>query len=110
MFDLWDGKNILLGLDEVLDLCFCKSLLFRHSVEAKHYYWPEEIASTLFEAILEPIGRPHVAVDASRVAVLRAQGQSWASISEKLGIGKGTAQRAFLRLPKNPSVQDVATA
>lgn len=55
------------------------------------------------------LGRPRVAVDASRVAVLRAQGQSWASISEKLGIGKGTAQRAFLRLPKNPSAQDVAT-
>ena len=37
------------------------------------------------------------------VAVLRSLGQSWATISEKLGIGKGTAQRAFLRLPKNPS-------
>jgi len=35
----------------------------------------------------------------------RAQGQSWASISEKLGIGKGTAQRAFYGLPKNPTAQ-----
>jgi DNA invertase Pin-like site-specific DNA recombinase len=49
------------------------------------------------------LGRPRVAVDVDRVAVLRAQGQSWASISEKLGIGKGTAQRAALRLPKNLS-------
>lgn len=49
------------------------------------------------------LGRPRVAVDASRVAVLRAQGQSWASVCKKLGVGKGTAQRAALRLPKNPS-------
>ena len=56
------------------------------------------------------LGRPRVAVDVDRVAGLRALGQSWASISEKLGIGKGTAQRAFLCLPKNPSAQDAATA
>jgi len=58
----------------------------------------------------ERLGRPRVAVDASRVAVLRALGQSWASISEKLGIsGKGTAKRAVLRLPKNPSAQPTTT-
>jgi len=48
------------------------------------------------------LGRPRVAVDASRVAVLRAQGQSWTSISEKLGIGAGTARRAAQSLAKNP--------
>jgi DNA invertase Pin-like site-specific DNA recombinase len=47
------------------------------------------------------LGRPRVAVDSPTIARLRAQGQSWRSISEKLGIGKGTAQRAALRLPKN---------
>jgi DNA invertase Pin-like site-specific DNA recombinase len=45
------------------------------------------------------LGRPRVPVDASKVARLRAQGKSWAAISEGLGIGKGTAQRALLALP-----------
>ncbi len=49
------------------------------------------------------LGRPRVAVDVSRVAILRAEGQSWRAISKKLDIGKGTAQRAFQRLPKNPA-------
>ncbi|MDA2931043.1 recombinase family protein, partial [Acidobacteria bacterium AH-259-O06] len=49
------------------------------------------------------LGRPHVIVDADRIAQLRAQGRSWAEISEELGIGKGTAQRAFYSLPKNPT-------
>jgi len=48
------------------------------------------------------LGRPRVAVDADRVAALRAQGHSWAMITKELGIGKGTAQRAFYNLPKNP--------
>ena len=51
------------------------------------------------------LGRPRVAVDADRIASLRAQGCSWREIAEKLGIGKGTAQRAFYRLPKNPTEQ-----
>jgi DNA invertase Pin-like site-specific DNA recombinase len=49
------------------------------------------------------LGRPRVVVDASKVARLRAQGESWAAISQGLGIGKGTAQRAALTLPKNPA-------
>ena len=48
------------------------------------------------------LGRPRVAVDATKIAVLRARGHSWAEISRELGIGKGTAQRAFYSLPKNP--------
>jgi len=48
------------------------------------------------------LGRPRVAVDATRVALLRNQGRSWAEISKQLGISKGTAQRAFYSLPKNP--------
>jgi|GEM_PF-4863278 len=48
-------------------------------------------------------GRPRVAVDATRVAFLRAQGRSWREITEELGIGKGTAQRAFYACPKTPS-------
>jgi len=49
------------------------------------------------------LGRPRVPVDASKVVRLRAQGESWAAISQGLGIGKGTAQRAALTLPKNPA-------
>ncbi len=51
------------------------------------------------------LGRPRVAVDADRVAALRAQGHSWAMITKELGIGKGTAQRAFYNLPKNPATK-----
>lgn len=47
------------------------------------------------------LGRPRIAVDASRIATLRAAGASWATISEKTGVTKGTAQRAVLSLPKN---------
>jgi DNA invertase Pin-like site-specific DNA recombinase len=46
------------------------------------------------------LGRPRVQVDASRIATLRAQGLSWAQIVAELGVGKGTAQRAFADLPK----------
>ena len=48
------------------------------------------------------LGRPRVAVDVTRIAVLRARGHSWAEVSRELGIGEGTAQRAFYSLPKNP--------
>jgi len=48
------------------------------------------------------LGRPRVAVDVTRIAALRAQGHSWTEVSRELGIGKGTAQRAFYGLPKNP--------
>jgi len=41
------------------------------------------------------LGRPRITVDASRIAILRAQGHSWAAVSSELGIGKGTAQRTF---------------
>ncbi len=40
------------------------------------------------------IGRPHVPVDAARVAELRAQGRSWAEIARGLGLGLGTVYRA----------------
>ena len=47
------------------------------------------------------LGRPRVAVDAARVARLRAQGASRREISRELGLGKGSVQRAFHSLPKN---------
>jgi DNA invertase Pin-like site-specific DNA recombinase len=46
------------------------------------------------------LGRPRVIVDASRIAVLRAQGRSWAQIRDEIGVSKGTAQRALVGLPK----------
>ena len=46
------------------------------------------------------LGRPRVIVDASRVAALRAPGNSWSQIEAELGVSKGTAQRASTGLPK----------
>ena len=50
------------------------------------------------------LGRRPVLVDAARISRLRATGASWATICEETGLSKGTAQRAFYSLPKNPSV------
>jgi DNA invertase Pin-like site-specific DNA recombinase len=46
------------------------------------------------------LGRPRVIVDVSRIADLRAKGQSWAQIKAELGVSKGTAQRSLAGLPK----------
>ena len=48
------------------------------------------------------IGRPRVAVDASRIAALRAQGRSRSTIRRETGIAKGMAQQAFYNLPQVP--------
>ena len=47
------------------------------------------------------LGRPRILVDASKIAVLRAQGLSWATVGRNLGIGEGTARRAGLASAKN---------
>jgi len=47
------------------------------------------------------LGRPRVAVDAARIASLRAHGRSWREVTAEMGISKGSAQRAFWGLPKN---------
>lgn len=56
------------------------------------------------------LGRPRVAVDRVRIASLRAQGQSWATICKELRVSKGTAQRAVHTLPKNPAAGTLLTA
>lgn len=48
-------------------------------------------------------GRPRVSLDVDRIALLRVQGRAWTEIAMELGIGKGTAQRAFSARPKNPT-------
>jgi DNA invertase Pin-like site-specific DNA recombinase len=48
------------------------------------------------------LGRPCVAVDAAKIASLRATGASWQTITRQLGISAGTAKRAFYSLSKNP--------
>jgi DNA invertase Pin-like site-specific DNA recombinase len=40
------------------------------------------------------LGRPRVALDAAKVAALRASGRSWASVAAELGVGEGTVRRA----------------
>jgi DNA invertase Pin-like site-specific DNA recombinase len=47
------------------------------------------------------LGRPRIAVDAARIAALRAQGHSWGTICRETGLTRGTAQRAFYSLPKS---------
>jgi len=47
------------------------------------------------------LGRPRVMVDTAQIALLRSQGASWATISARTGVSKGTAQRAARSLPKN---------
>jgi DNA invertase Pin-like site-specific DNA recombinase len=49
------------------------------------------------------IGRPHVFVDARRIATLRADGVSWPAIAKQLGVGVGTAYRAHQELSRNRS-------
>ena len=44
------------------------------------------------------LGRPRVEVDPLQVAGLRARGYSWNQIAGKLGVGRGTAERAFRSL------------
>jgi DNA invertase Pin-like site-specific DNA recombinase len=45
------------------------------------------------------LGRPRISLDAHRIATLRHQGLSWATITRETGLTKGTAQRAFYTLP-----------
>ena len=48
------------------------------------------------------LGRPRVEVDPRQVAGLRACGFSWNEVADKLGIGRGTAERAFKSLSQKP--------
>src|SRR2546425_3399793 len=52
------------------------------------------------------LGRPRVEVDPRQVAGLRAKGYSWNEIADKLGIGRGTAERAFKSLSQSPGATD----
>ncbi len=49
------------------------------------------------------LGRPRVAVDASRIAVLRASGQPWRAIAKTLGVSVGTVHAAVPVRSKIPS-------
>ena len=44
------------------------------------------------------LGRPPVAVDAARIAALRAQGLSWPAIARQMGLSVGTVYQAAQRL------------
>jgi DNA invertase Pin-like site-specific DNA recombinase len=48
------------------------------------------------------LGRPLVEIDPLQFAGLRARGLSWNQIAEKLGVGRGTAERAFRSLSQKP--------
>jgi DNA invertase Pin-like site-specific DNA recombinase len=48
------------------------------------------------------LGRPQIIVDSSRIAALRERGASWPQIAKQLGVGVGTAYRAYQELSKTP--------
>ena len=50
------------------------------------------------------LGRPRVEVDPLQIAGLRARGYSWNEIAAKLGVGRGTAERALKSLSQKPSL------
>ncbi len=54
------------------------------------------------------IGRPHVFVDARKIALLRANGASWPAIAKQLGVGVGTAYRAHQELSRNRAAHTAA--
>ena len=49
------------------------------------------------------LGRPKRIVDSARIASLRAQGASWRTISDDLGVGVATLYRASARRSENPA-------
>jgi DNA invertase Pin-like site-specific DNA recombinase len=55
------------------------------------------------------LGRPRRHVDASRVAVLRAEGLSWRDVGRELKVGVATARAAFQDRAKNLSEPKVVT-
>lgn len=55
------------------------------------------------------LGRPRVIVDRARIARLREQGLSWASIATQLGIGEGTVYRLARQSAKNVMASAPAT-
>jgi DNA invertase Pin-like site-specific DNA recombinase len=55
------------------------------------------------------LGRPRVSVDAARIASLRLQGHSWASIGEQLELGEGTVRRTAAASAKKPLKTTPAT-
>lgn len=55
------------------------------------------------------LGRPRVVVDAVQIGRLRASGASWGVVCARTGLTKGTAQRAFYSLPKNPTADSLPT-
>ena len=55
------------------------------------------------------LGRPRVAVDAARIALLRTLGRSWSEVSSETGLSQGTARRSAYYLAKNPTSTLAAT-
>ena len=48
------------------------------------------------------LGRPRVEVDPLQVVGFRSRVHSWNEIAEQLGIGRGTAERAYRTLSQKP--------
>lgn len=55
------------------------------------------------------LGRPRVSVDSRRIAALRAEGHSWASVAKLLDVGEGTVYRAWAASAKIPAGREPAS-
>jgi DNA invertase Pin-like site-specific DNA recombinase len=55
------------------------------------------------------LGRPRVAVDASRIATLRAQGRSWRNVAREVMVSERSVRRLDSRRGKNPTAPPAAT-
>jgi DNA invertase Pin-like site-specific DNA recombinase len=55
------------------------------------------------------LGRPRVALDAARIAGLRAQGLSWPQIARELGVSVGSVYAAGRSLSNNPIERGAAS-
>lgn len=55
------------------------------------------------------LGRPRVAVDAARIASLRASGQSWREIADALGVSVGTVHAVAQNRSKNLPAAAIAS-
>lgn len=55
------------------------------------------------------LGRPAVAVDRARIALLRAKGHSWREISKEMKVGVGTLHRTLAERSKIPSLAAIAS-
>lgn len=82
--------------------------IFLSTAEFERELLRSRVRSGLAAAVARGVrlGRPKRTVDSAEIARLRGSGASWREISEQMGIGVGTAVRAFHRLRLHVCLQE----